>query len=141
MSRRRWLVLLLLSAVPAAGEAALLRGIGFGSALSLAPQITAISPYGSFHDLRWIAVYHASWPALVAELVAAVVIRTGWAVAMTVAAAPGVTRSDSGARRLALSGTAVRALALRALAFQWDALESGVKGCYYHTRAVYYRIQ
>ena len=117
MSRRRWLVLLLLSAVPAAGEAALLRAIGFGSALSLAPQITAIGPYGTFHDLRWIAVYHASWPALVAELVAAVVIRTSWAVAITMAAVPGVTRSDAGARQLAPGDTAVRALVLRALAF------------------------
>jgi hypothetical protein len=113
------LVLLLLSAVPAAGEAALLRAVGFGSALSLAPQLTAVSPLGSFHDLRWICVYHASWPALVAELLAAVVVRTGWAVAMTVAAGSEVAQSGSGAdaRGSAVGEATVRVLILRTLAF------------------------
>jgi hypothetical protein len=111
------LVLLLLSAVPAAGEGAVLRAVGFGSALSLAPQITSIGPYGSFHDLRWILVYHSSWAALVAELLAAVVVRAGWAVAMTVAAAPGATASGAAFSRTAARGAVVRVLAARALAF------------------------
>jgi hypothetical protein len=97
MSRPRWLLLLLLSAVPAAGEAVVLRAAGFASALSLAPQITAISPYGSFHDLRWIAVYHDSWPALIGELVAAVVARSLFTVAMTVVASGPAGGSSAGA--------------------------------------------
>lgn len=111
MSWRRWLALLLLSAAPAAGEAGVLRAVGFGSALSLAPQITSISPYGSFHDLRWILVYHSSWPLLVVELLAAIVVRTAWAIAMSLVAAPRAAGSD-----------AVRVLVVRVLAFHAFAL-------------------
>jgi hypothetical protein len=107
------LLLLLLSAVPAAGEAVVLRAVGFASALSLAPQITAISPYGSFHDLRWIAVYHASWPALVAELAAAVVVRSLFTVAMTVVAS-GPVGGSSGP---VVGRPPVRVLARGALVF------------------------
>lgn len=106
---------MLLSAVPAAGEAAVLRAVGFGSALSLAPQITAVSPYGSFHDLRWIFVYHASWAAFIAEVVAAVVLRTAWAVAMTLAAAPGLDGSGVVPGRSVRGGA--RLVARRALVF------------------------
>jgi hypothetical protein len=113
-------LLLLLSAVPAAGEAAVLRAVGFGTALSLAPQITAISPYGSFHDLRWVLVYHASWPALIAELVAAVAVRSGWSVAMTVTALPGpagcLAEGEPAASRSALRVLARRAVTFHAVA-------------------------
>ena len=116
VSWRRWLALVLLSAVPAAGEAGVLRAVGFGSALSLAPQITSISPYGSFHDLRWILVYHSSWPVLVVELLAAVVVRTGWTIAMSLVAAPYAAGSGAAGSRWAPGGT-VRMPVVRVLAF------------------------
>lgn len=36
---------------------------------TLAPQVAAVAPFGVFHDLRWIAVGHNSWPTLGLELV------------------------------------------------------------------------
>jgi hypothetical protein len=110
------LVLLLLAAAPAAGEAAVLRAIGFASALGLAPQATAISPYGSFHDLRWILVYHSSWPLLAAELLAAVVVRTGWAIAVSAVAAPSAAGPGTAGSRSAPDGS-VRVRVVRILAF------------------------
>jgi hypothetical protein len=43
-----------------------------GARASLAPQAGAVAPFGVFHDLRWIAVGHNSWPSLGAELSAMV---------------------------------------------------------------------
>ncbi len=34
-----------------------------GSSPSLAPQVSAVAPFGIFHDLRWLSVYASSWPA------------------------------------------------------------------------------
>jgi hypothetical protein len=45
------------------------------SSLGLATQVTAPPPFGVFHDLRWIVVYHESWLGLGAELLAFVVFR------------------------------------------------------------------
>ena len=45
------------------------------SARALAPQASALGPFGVFHDLRWLLVYHRSWSLFIVELTAAIVIR------------------------------------------------------------------
>lgn len=45
------------------------------SARALAPQASALGPFGVFHDLRWLLVYHRSWTFFIVELIAAIVIR------------------------------------------------------------------
>lgn len=73
--RDRLRLLVLVTALPAAVEAAILRGIGFTTALGLAPQASAIWPFGAYHDMRWLLVYHNSWPGLVVELVIVLLLR------------------------------------------------------------------
>lgn len=51
-------------------EAAILTVVAPHSARGLAPQVVAPAPFGVFHDLRWLLVYHRSWPALAIELAA-----------------------------------------------------------------------
>jgi hypothetical protein len=46
------------------------------SSLGLATQVTAPPPFGVFHDLRWIVVYHETWFGLALELLAFVVFRS-----------------------------------------------------------------
>ena len=46
------------------------------SSLGLATQVTAPPPFGVFHDLRWIVVYHESWIGLAFELLAFVLFRS-----------------------------------------------------------------
>jgi hypothetical protein len=68
-------------------EAGLLAGLGATWASGLAPQVSAAAPFGVFHDLRWLVVYHQSLAAFLLELVAllafrstfdALVIRAAW---------------------------------------------------------------
>jgi hypothetical protein len=42
-------------------EVAVLWAIGLSSALGIAPAVTAPAPFATFHDLRWLMVYHRSW--------------------------------------------------------------------------------
>jgi hypothetical protein len=53
------------TAALAALEALVVVTIGPAEAAPLAPQISAPAPYGVFHDLRWLLVYHPSWLVLV----------------------------------------------------------------------------
>jgi hypothetical protein len=67
-------------------EAGLVLGFDHGARPSLAPQASAIAPFGVFGDLRWVSVYHDSWPALAGELSAMLVVR-GALIAFSVALA------------------------------------------------------
>lgn len=80
--------LLALTAVPAAAEAVALRAGGLASGAALAPQASAPALFGVFHDLRWIVVYHDSWPTFAAELTAGVVVRALLTTAIVAAAWP-----------------------------------------------------
>ena len=51
-------------------------GPGPGSRPDLAPQASAIAPFGVFSDLRWVSVYNNSWAALAAELAGVLVVRS-----------------------------------------------------------------
>lgn len=53
-------------------EAVLVLAFAPRSDLALAPQASAIGPFGVFHDLRWLSVYSNSWwsPAEIAAILA-----------------------------------------------------------------------
>ncbi|WP_245719147.1 hypothetical protein [Micromonospora rhizosphaerae] len=70
-------------------EAAVLVGIGFHAARGLAPQVTAVWPYDSYHDLRWLLVYHNSWSAFVLGLLALIAFRGLLSAGLTASAWPG----------------------------------------------------
>ena len=42
----------------------------------MAPQVVAPAPFGVFHDLRWLVVYHRSLPAFFVELAALLLFRS-----------------------------------------------------------------
>lgn len=117
---RRLVALLALTAGPAAAEAVALRAGGLGASVALAPQASAVSPLGVFHDLRWIFVYHDSWLAFAAELLAGVAVRSALVTAIVVAAWP-ADRPRPPARVLWRDNVAFTALAVVVLA-PWAAV-------------------
>jgi len=72
--RRLWLITLCIF-LPLI-EIAVLQGVDFEQVMGLAPQVSAVPPFGLFHDLRWLYVYHASWGAFCGEWVGMIVART-----------------------------------------------------------------
>jgi len=68
--------LVVLTAALAAGEAMLILAVGPDAAVALAPQVSAPAPYGVFHDLRWLLVYHSSWLAFIGEAIVLLGFRT-----------------------------------------------------------------
>ena len=58
-------------------EVGLLWGLGLTSALGIAPSATAPAPFATFHDLRWLMVYHRSWLGLAGETIAMLAFRGG----------------------------------------------------------------
>jgi hypothetical protein len=71
--RRR---LLLAVAVGASVVETVLVGRLVPEALGVATQASAPPPFGVFHDLRWIVVYHESWLGFALELLGFVVVRS-----------------------------------------------------------------
>ncbi|MGI5212834.1 esterase/lipase family protein [Plantactinospora sp. CA-290183] len=113
-------LLLALTAGPAAVEAAVLVSVGNRSALALAPQAGAPNPFGVFHDLRWVLVYHDSWLTFAAALLGAVGLRTLLTVAIVVLAWPSGRERPSVSR---LAGTALALTAVTAVALgPWAAI-------------------
>jgi len=91
-------------------ETALVLVFDHGARPELAPQASAIAPFGVFGDLRWISVYHDSWPGLAAEVAAMLLVR-GTLTAFSVALAwPSQLPGPTG-RRLVLRGVFATALA------------------------------
>jgi len=74
--------------LPVCAEALVLRVVGFTSAFGLVAQFTGPSPFGMFHDLRWVLVYHDFWWSFVGESVAAIVVRGLLATGLMVLAWP-----------------------------------------------------
>jgi hypothetical protein len=71
----RFALLIILAAVPAGIEAAMIRRSELDTTISLAPHISALRPFGTFHDLLWVMVYHRTWAEFVGESVAAIGVR------------------------------------------------------------------
>ena len=74
LSTRRRLVAVCVT-LPAL-EAGILELLHAGWAAGMAPQVVAPAPFGVFHDLRWLVVYHRSLPAFFVELVALLLFRS-----------------------------------------------------------------
>jgi hypothetical protein len=70
-------------------EVALLWRFGLSSALGIAPGATAPVPFATFHDLRWLMVYHRSWASFAVEAVALLVFRSGITALLVWLAWPG----------------------------------------------------
>ncbi|MGK5444369.1 hypothetical protein ACSNN7_21470 [Micromonospora sp. URMC 105] len=96
-TRGRLAGLLLLAALPPAVEEAVLVGVGLHAARGLAPQASAVWPYDSYHDLRWLLVYHDSWPTFLVGLLLLTVLRGVLSAGLTGLAWPaGVPRPSWG---------------------------------------------
>jgi hypothetical protein len=70
-------------------EVALLWRVGLTSALGIAPGATAPVPFATFHDLRWLMVYHRSWVGFGVEAAAMLVFRSGLTALLVWLAWPG----------------------------------------------------
>ena len=68
--------LIVVCAAAAVVETTLVGAFAPTSSLALATQASAPPPFGVFHDLRWIVVYHESWIGLAGELLAFLAIRS-----------------------------------------------------------------
>lgn len=102
-------LLVLATAAPAAAEAAILRAVGFTSAIGLAPQASAVWPYGAYHDMRWVMVYHDSWPTFAAEALLSFLLRGAMCASFVALAWPAEMPRPAW-RRLMVRGTAVTAV-------------------------------
>lgn len=105
-------------------EAGLLWWLAPPGALSLAPHVTAPEPFGVFHDVRWVLVYHPSLLAFVGEVLALVLFRSALVALLVREAWPdGFERPAWTALwRRSAAFTAVVALLLS----PWAALEFGI---------------
>jgi hypothetical protein len=63
-------------------EAVVLVALGLRGSVPLAPAVTATAPYGVFHDLRFLLVYHSSWWSAAAGTVGLLAWRTTVEVAL-----------------------------------------------------------
>ncbi len=104
--KMRWALLVGVAALVTTAEAVAV-ALGGITAAPLAPQAAALYPFGTFHDLRWLLVFHDGWLAFGAELAALVVFRTVLTTALVRLAWPDdVDRPPIGAQ-LARSAIAV----------------------------------
>jgi hypothetical protein len=95
-------------------EALILGVIGASGAQALAPQASAPAPFGVFHDLRWLLVFHPSWHAFALELAALIAVRSTITALLLRAAWP-IGKDAPGPLRLATGSvvfTMVSALVL-----------------------------
>jgi hypothetical protein len=86
-------------------EALILGVIGASGTQALAPQASAPAPFGVFHDLRWLLVFHPSWHAFALELAALIVVRSAITALLLRAAWP-IGKTAPGPLRLAAGSVA-----------------------------------
>src|SRR5215475_14098358 len=89
--RSRWVRAALLCAVcvaPVVVEASVLRSFRYVGSLAATPQASALRPFATLHDLRWVLVYHNTWASFVGESAAAIVERGLFASAAVALAWP-----------------------------------------------------
>src|SRR6266545_3199131 len=92
-------------------EVGLLWGVGLTSALGIAPSVTAPVPFATFHDLRWLMVYHRSWLGFAIEGLALLAFRGALTALLVRLAWPG------GVARAGWSAPAARTTGWVALTF------------------------
>ncbi|MFC4145259.1 hypothetical protein ACFO0M_03245 [Micromonospora mangrovi] len=125
-ARSRFAALLVLAALLPAVEAAVLARLHFRAALGLASQVTAVRPYASYHDLRWVLVYHDSWFWFVVEFVGATVLR-GLLSAVLIALAWPARQERPSSRWLVRRNLEIAALS-NLLISPWAALSVAAAG-------------
>ena len=86
--RDRRLLLTLAVGLPLV-EVLVLGWLDLPSGLSLAAQVTAPGPFGVFHDLRWLLVFHDSVAGFVVGMLGMIVLRSLLAALMVRSAWPG----------------------------------------------------
>ena len=111
---RRHPVLVVVTVGLATLEALLVVAVGPADAAPLAPQVAAPAPFGVFHDLRWLLVYHPSWVVFVVGTIALIAGRAALDCALVRAAWPEDQPAPSTRQQLrhAIRFTAVAALTL-----------------------------
>ncbi len=95
-------------------ETGIVMGLGPEPRPDLAPQASAVAPFGVFSDLRWVSVYNNSWVALAGELAGVLVIRSA-ITALSIALAWPANLRPPGAGKLmrrSLFATALAAVLL-----------------------------
>jgi hypothetical protein len=75
LARRRLWYLVALCAGTNLFETALVMGLDDGARPNLAPQASAVWPFGVFGDMRWISVYHDTWLTFGLEIAAMLLVR------------------------------------------------------------------
>ncbi|WP_319464198.1 hypothetical protein [Micromonospora sp. RTP1Z1] len=137
-TRSRLAALLVLAVLPPVLEATVLQAISFHAARGLAPQVTAVWPYDSYHDLRWLLAYHNSWAAFLFGLLALVGIRGLLTAGLTALAWPATVDRPSfrwlvmrnlkvaAFAAVIISPWAALSLAFSAVALSWYLLASVV---------------
>jgi hypothetical protein len=111
---RRHPVLVVATVGLATLEALLVVAVGPADAAPLAPQVAAPAPFGVFHDLRWLLVYHPSWAVFVVGAIALIAARAALDCALVRAAWPEGQPAPSTRQQLthAIRFTGVAALTL-----------------------------
>ena len=105
----RWGLLLVSIALPVL-EGALVFVVIPGSSPVLAPQVSAVAPFGLFHDLRWLSVYAGSWPTFGA-VAAGILVARGAVTGLSVRLAWPATTAPPPMVKLAARGVGATALA------------------------------
>lgn len=118
-----WPLIVLAAGLPVL-EALILGLIGAPGAQALAPQATAPAPFGVFHDLRWLLVFHPSWFAFALEMAALLAVRSGLTALLVRAAWP-LGMEPPGPLRL-LGGSAVFTLVSALVLLPFAALLLGM---------------
>ncbi|MEV0157325.1 hypothetical protein AB0H57_26845 [Micromonospora sp. NPDC050686] len=107
--RGRFLGLLGLAAAFPTLQAVLFVAVNFMGAEGLSPQASAVWPYDSYNDMRWLLVYHNSWATYLGGLVLAVGLRGLLSGALVSLAWPGAV-PHPGFRRILLRNLGVAAM-------------------------------
>jgi hypothetical protein len=104
--------------------AAIGAGMGPANAGPITPQATAPVPFGVFHDLRWVLVYHSSWLSFGLEMAALWLVRSALTAATVRLAWPQDSGGPHGPRLLRLAAASTLATGL--LLFPFAALLFGM---------------
>jgi hypothetical protein len=91
-------------------EATLVFALTPGSSPVLAPQVSAVAPFGLFHDLRWLSVYAGSWPTFGA-VAAGILVARGAATGLSVRLAWPTRTARPSMVKLVVRGVGASALA------------------------------
>jgi hypothetical protein len=107
--------LLVLCVLPPVVESVFVLLLIPGSYPTLAPQASAVAPFGVFHDLRWLSVYANSWP-IFCTLAGATLVARGVLTALSVRLAWPASTPPPAIGRLVWRGVGATAFAALLLA-------------------------